>query len=279
MLFLAVETSSRCGSVALFSGGTCLRETIFPEGLVHGREITVHFKAMLDAQGLRPASIQAVSLSMGPGSYTGLRVGVAAAKSLAFALRIPAVTESSLRVIAGNAASAVPMASGSGAPTRVLTVLDGRQQFLYAALFEVRASSAPDLEASVTRTVPDGVFNLESLLANSLETEGGHLAGPDRGSEKILVVGDGADLFFQKLSDRESPPTEPGQRVEGVSFALRRFVRGPREWDAPRARVLGLLTAGRVPAARFDLEEIHRLEPSYMRRTEAELKLSAGGKP
>ena len=112
MRFIAMETSSRHGGLALFSGCDCLQESHFSEGLHHGRELTVHLQNMLSAQGLKPADLEAVSVSLGPGSFTGIRVGATAAKSLALALGIPVVWESSLRVTAGNALEA----AGEGPP-------------------------------------------------------------------------------------------------------------------------------------------------------------------
>jgi hypothetical protein len=76
------------------------------------------------------------------------------------------------------------------------------------------------------------------------------------------IFGGGADLFLEVLEDD----------------ALRRsLVRGPRAWDFPKARVLGLLGWPALSAARFDLAETHSLVPLYLRPSEPEIRLGAGG--
>src|SRR6266511_1772193 len=105
MLLLAIETSSSRGSIALLEGRELIEEAPFPEGLVHGREITVHLEEVMTRRGIAPGKLEAIAVGVGPGSYTGIRVGVTAAKTLAFALRIPVIPESSLRVTAANARS------------------------------------------------------------------------------------------------------------------------------------------------------------------------------
>jgi tRNA threonylcarbamoyladenosine biosynthesis protein TsaB len=260
MLILAIETSSVRGSLALFSGGTCLRETFFPEGLLHGREITAHLDALLKEAGLTARSLQAISVSIGPGSYTGIRVGVTAAKSLGYSLALPVVTESSLRVLAGNAAAQ------GGEAVEVGVVLDGRQRFLYGALFQVHprllkpaapSGDAPGWdEAVVERLSPDEVQEATEL-AKSFARRDPACRGPC--PRKTLVLGDGVEKFL---------------KAQEGSHA---FERGPPDGHVPKASVLGHLTARRAEEARFDLEAIHRLEPAYLRVTEAERKLLARG--
>src|SRR5262245_281539 len=123
---LAIETSSAQGSLALLEGPALLEETVFPEGLVHGRELTVHLESLMARLGLAPRSIQAIAVGVGPGSYTGIRVGVTAAKTLALALRVPLLARSSLEVIAS---AALGSRAGPGPPP-VVPVIDGKQRHL-----------------------------------------------------------------------------------------------------------------------------------------------------
>ena len=122
MILLAVETSSARGSLALREGSRPVREVLFEEGLVHGREVTARLDELLRLEGLGPGAIGAIAVGIGPGSYTGIRVGVTAAKSLAFALRIPIVAESSLLVLAAGAAA--PDRGDAAVRGLVLPVLD-----------------------------------------------------------------------------------------------------------------------------------------------------------
>ncbi len=249
MILLAIETSSSRGSLALLVDGTLSREVCFPEGLLHGREITARLDDMLRAEGLRARSLDAIAVSVGPGSYTGLRVGVTAAKTLAFALGIPVVPESSLKVMAGNAAGEPP--------AFLLPILDGRRGHLFWGLFATSAGGGSGLEASIddaiTRLLPDKGTDAEEILA-ALEP----LPAPGEPAPRVLTMGDGADLLLEALS-------------------LPFLSRGPASWDAPKACVLGRLVVDRAALASFDREAVHRLEPAYLRITEAERRLAAKG--
>lgn len=253
-LLVAIETSSTRGGLSLFSGPRCLREAAFPEGLLHGRELTVRLKELLAMEGRMARSLEAISVSVGPGSFTGTRVGVTAAKVLAFALRIPVVAESALRVLAGNA---LVSPDGPLKGAAVATVLDGRQGVFFWAAFHAGPRGMPDLDASLERLTEDAVADPNGIvlaLEAALAARGG--AGDSSTPLPILVIGDGAD---QVLERAQSPL----------------LLRGPREWDLPRSSVLGLLTASRVANSGFDLEAVHRLEPRYLRSSEAERKLAA----
>jgi tRNA threonylcarbamoyladenosine biosynthesis protein TsaB len=262
MLFLAIETSGLRGSLALFAGGRCLREAVFEEGLVHGRELTARLEESLSREGFKARSLEGIAVSVGPGSYTGIRVGVTAAKSLAFALGIPVIGESSLRVLAGNAAALPDAPEPAPRPMllRVAAVLDARQSHFFGACFEVEQP----IRASEASTVFPGGIAVRRLCR---DTAGGARAvaetiiPPESPDGEVLVVGDGADAFLRSEAIRQGGPSS--------------LVRGPREWDVPRARVLGLLTAERMASARFDAEAVHSLEPAYLRVTEAERKLAA----
>ena len=82
---LALETSGRTGSVALARQGTVLSEEEFPHGLKHAAGIIPIIDRMCRSAGWGPWDIDEIYVSIGPGSFTGLRVGVTVAKSLAFA--------------------------------------------------------------------------------------------------------------------------------------------------------------------------------------------------
>ena len=262
MILLAVETSSVRGSLALREGSKPAREILFEEGLVHGREVTARLEDLLGLEALEPASIGAIAVGIGPGSYTGLRVGVTAAKSLAFALRIPVVAESSLLVLAAGAAAGAereaartPTLMGPprrremmGPPKRravLLPVLDARQGLFFHGIFEASAGRIERLSA-------DGAALPGEILA----------ALRASGAQEAVVLGEGADAFLAAAG-----------AVEEGSLSLRRL---DRESDLPRAGVLAEIAAERASRARFDAEAVHSLEPAYLRITEAERKLALG---
>jgi len=251
MKLLAIETSGTRGSLSLFDGTTCLRESFFPEGLLHGREITVHLEQLLRLEGLEARSLDGVAVSVGPGSYTGTRVGVTAAKSLAYSLGIPLLGESSLRVIAANALAGSDLTPDeSRGPVRVLTLVDARRGAFFVGAFAMSAGPLALGDDLVESLTPIRMGQATDVVRDP----------PLRGApgSPFLVAGDGADSFLESIEDSERAS----------------FRRGSRDWDAPRASVLGYLTARRLESARFDLEAIHQLEPSYLRVSEAELRFS-----
>ena len=255
MLFLATETSSSRGSLALFLDRRCLREVPFPEGLVHGREIAAKLRQLLDAEGLGPRALGGVAVSIGPGLYTGCRVGVTAAKTLAFALGIPLVALSSLDVLAATAFDAASRGSagpesttqGGARPMKLAPILDGRRGFFYGALFRpatISDSAAGEPIVTSVREAPDQVGRVEQLKG---------LLDPG-----TWISGDGADGLLEVLGD------DPLQKE---------LVRAPADWDLPTARALGEL-AWREFDNPLDEEAMHRLEPSYLRPSEPEILLA-----
>ncbi|MBI4313399.1 MAG: tRNA (adenosine(37)-N6)-threonylcarbamoyltransferase complex dimerization subunit type 1 TsaB [Candidatus Omnitrophica bacterium] len=127
MKLLGIETSTRTCSVAVSSD-----ENIFSALTVYGSRrpsdhLMVGVERCLETAGFQAEELDAIAVGVGPGSFTGIRVGVTAAKSLAYALSKPAVAVSSLDVLAANVA-------GAGLPLWV--VVDARKEKLYAALYE-----------------------------------------------------------------------------------------------------------------------------------------------
>jgi tRNA threonylcarbamoyladenosine biosynthesis protein TsaB len=103
MLTLGIETSSAGGSVALVRAGTLLGEhDLDPAGRRHARSLVAEIGRQLEAAGARPADCDAVAVSIGPGSFTGLRVGVVAAKTFAYATGCRLAAIDTFLAIAGN---------------------------------------------------------------------------------------------------------------------------------------------------------------------------------
>ena len=89
MLTLAFETSAKAGSVALLEDGRLLGESYQNTGLTHSQTLLTMAEDLLKSCGLTPRDVEAVAVAAGPGSFTGVRIGVAAAKGLAWGGEIP----------------------------------------------------------------------------------------------------------------------------------------------------------------------------------------------
>jgi tRNA threonylcarbamoyladenosine biosynthesis protein TsaB len=103
MRAIALETSGLLGSIALVENGQILSEEEFPHGFKHAAGIISLIDRLTRAKGWTPQDLSEVYVSAGPGSFTGLRVGITVAKTLAFALAAKLVAVPSTQVIAHNA--------------------------------------------------------------------------------------------------------------------------------------------------------------------------------
>ena len=132
-LLLSLETSSPVCSVALHrvADGSLIGQSELRLDKSHSTHLTVLIEQLLANTGHRLADLAAVAVSDGPGSYTGLRIGAAAAKGLCFALDIPLVAVSTLRALAAQ------VVAGTTRPENNMfcPMLDARRMEVYAALY------------------------------------------------------------------------------------------------------------------------------------------------
>jgi tRNA threonylcarbamoyladenosine biosynthesis protein TsaB len=124
---LAVETSGRVGSVALVENGAVVAEEQFPHGLKHAAEMVPMIDRLCRGRGWAAEDLSELYVSAGPGSFTGLRIGITLAKTMAFATGLRIVAVPTVRVLAENA---------PGEAERVLIVLDAKRGQIFTALFE-----------------------------------------------------------------------------------------------------------------------------------------------
>lgn len=149
-IILNIETSTRNCSVALSDGGRllALRET---EGNEHAARIALFVDEVLQEAGRQCSDIEAVAVSAGPGSYTGLRIGVSMAKGLAYSLDCPLISVSPLQAMALAAASKTAEDSALG-NALFCPMIDAGRMEVYAALYnregtEIRGISADIVDA------------------------------------------------------------------------------------------------------------------------------------
>jgi tRNA threonylcarbamoyladenosine biosynthesis protein TsaB len=128
---LGIETATTVCAAALVRGGTVVAESLLDAGRVHAEQLMGQIAAVLGPGGVE--SLGGVAVSIGPGSFTGLRIGVSVAKGIAFAGDIPLVGVPTLEALALHAAET----DGTPAGTRLLAALDARRDEVYCQLFEV----------------------------------------------------------------------------------------------------------------------------------------------
>ena len=197
MRLLAFETSAKAASVALFEDGKLLAEQYQNTGLTHSQTLLVMAQQLLTQCNLTAQDVNAVAVANGPGSFTGVRIGAAAAKGFAWGAEAPIYGVSTLEA----------MALGLGIYEGVVCpVMDARRAQVYNALFYVN-------QGVVTRQTPDRAIALEDLK-NELK----NLEKP------IYLVGDGSVLCYNTLKEDVPglilPPEERmHQRAVGVGLA------------------------------------------------------------
>ena len=197
MLLLAFETSAKAASVALFDGKNLLAEQYQNTGLTHSQTLMVMAQDMLDQCGKKPSDVEAVAVANGPGSFTGVRIGVAAAKGFAWGREIPIYGVSTLEA----------MARGLGIfDGYVCPVMDARRSQVYNALFYVN-------QGVITRQTEDRAISLEDLKNELKNVE-----------KPIFLVGDGSILCYNTLQQDVPnlvlpPESRVHQRAVGVGLA------------------------------------------------------------
>lgn len=200
MNILALDSSSKAASCALVSEGRLIGEYYIDSGLTHSQTLMPMIEQLCNTSGISLQQVDRIAVSKGPGSFTGLRIGMANAKALAFALNIPCAGISTLLSLAYNL---------HGREGICATVLDARCHQVYYALFQLRHDK-------VIRLQEDAAAPMESLLESLTK-----MSGP------IFLVGDGATLCFDyiklypDLKNRtySAPPHLSLQHASSVGFA------------------------------------------------------------
>ena len=173
MKLLALDTSAKAASVCVAQEYNIIGEFMINTAVTHSQTLMPMVEQLLKNTSTSFDEIEAIAVNAGPGSFTGVRIGVAAAKGLAFKHSLPCVPVSTLESMAYNYLGACGI---------VCSVMDARCSQVYNALFRITGDRAE-------RLCDDRAMALGDLQAE--------LAGYD---EKILLVGDGAEISFKYLS-------------------------------------------------------------------------------
>ncbi|MEA3544499.1 MAG: tRNA (adenosine(37)-N6)-threonylcarbamoyltransferase complex dimerization subunit type 1 TsaB [Thermodesulfobacteriota bacterium] len=191
---LAIDSSSSTGSVALCQGESLVAESLLNVRSTHSEKLLQQIDLLLGEASWTPADLDLLAVVTGPGSFTGLRIGIATIKGLAQVLNKPVVPVSSLQTIAMN----LPLAS-----VPICAFLDARKQEVYSQLFEWHPIAGPVALGEASVLPP------ERLLAGL--------------PEKVALVGDGVFLYRQLiadiLADRALIPVATAHQLRAVQAA------------------------------------------------------------
>ena len=210
MRILAFETSAKAGSVALLEEGLLLGEFYTNTGLTHSQTLLPMAEALLKNCGSTPGEIDAVAVAAGPGSFTGVRIGVAAAKGFAWGNQLPCYGVSTLE------AMALQLGLRDGL---ICPVMDARRQQVYNALFRME-------QGVLSRLTEDRAISLEELSTDLQQY-----------SEPVYLVGDGSLLCFRNLKEPcpgliLPPEHHLHQRAAGVALAAQQAINAGLPGDA-----------------------------------------------
>jgi tRNA threonylcarbamoyladenosine biosynthesis protein TsaB len=208
-MLLAFETSAKAASVALFDGEKLLGESYQNTGLTHSQTLMLMAEDLLKNCGATVSDLTAVAVAAGPGSFTGVRIGVSAAKGLAWGREIPCYGVSTLEA----------MALGLGVDNGyILPAMDARRNQVYTALFAVE-------NGIISRLFEDSAIAL-SELKEKLPSD-----------KPIFLVGDGSNLTYNTLrGDIPNlilpPEHKMHQRAVGVGLAANKAIAAGDVGDA-----------------------------------------------
>lgn len=160
-LILNIETSTEVCSVAIALNGQLLFKKESTEGLNHSKVLTVFIDELFKENNLKPESLDAVAVSKGPGSYTGLRIGVSVAKGLCYGLNIPLISVNSLEILGVFAAQnlAEYKLPDDGIPVLFCPMIDARRMEVYTSLYNIRGEEMRPVSAEII----DGQFLSELI--------------------------------------------------------------------------------------------------------------------
>ena len=178
MKILALETSAKAVSDAVVENGKLLCSGYQDTGLTRSRTLMPIVEHILKNADLTMADMDAIAVAAGPGSFTGIRIGVSAAKGLAFAVAKPAIGVSTLAAMARNVAFADGL---------VICAMDARRSQIYNAVFEAK-------DGHRTRLTEDRAIALADL-AEEMKAD----------PRPKTIVGDGARLCFDFLQNANVP--------------------------------------------------------------------------
>ena len=197
MTILAIDSSAKAASVCIANEEKIIGEFFINTSLTHSQTLMPMTEQLLKNTEMTIDDVDAIAVNAGPGSFTGVRIGVAATKGLAFPKNLPCVSVSTLESMAYNLL---------GTDCVVCAVMDARCSQVYNAMFRIKGET-------VERLTDDRALSLSDLLLEFKQTD-----------ERILIVGDGAEITYDFLKNEASnavlaPKNRRTQTASSVALA------------------------------------------------------------
>jgi len=232
-LVLAVETSGRMGSVAIAAGEQMLAETHLSGPMRHSAEVFPAISGLLNRFSRKPDEIDHIYISVGPGSFTGLRIAVSIAKIMHLANNVKIAAVDTLDVIAANADGYIQQ--GKAHVEQIAVVLDAKRGQFYIAAYRCAGDEQ--------QTASDGYW--EKIFPDSLMTASQFLDQFSVKSKPICLLGEGLVYYADTF------------RAEGIHFL-------DESCWTPRAEKVHMLGWKMARAGQF--ADSLTLQPKYLRK-------------
>ena len=203
MTILCIETSTSVCSAAVCKNGSLIRQCMSLEGSNHARLLPRYIEELLSYAREQALCIDAVALSEGPGSYTGLRIGTSTAKGICYGLNIPLIPIPTLEILCEGARAGLEASGGILADAILLPMIDARRMEVYTAFYSAETKGERVAAKAVVVENEESLTNDQSPLTN------------DR---SVYYFGDGAakcSTVFMKPNWHYVPGIVPEARYMG----------------------------------------------------------------
>ena len=195
-LILSIETGTDICSVALSNDGELMALRESSEGRDHAKKVALFVDELLKETGVQPADLDAIAVGKGPGSYTGLRIGVSFAKGMCYALNIPLIAIGSLDALVQVAredydAGIIDVEEDDWNSSSLCPMVDARRMEVYTQIFDTNGTPHTDVSAEI--------ISEESF--SDIRTNG-----------KLIIFGNGAEKCCEVLPDAIYVSVTPSAR-------------------------------------------------------------------
>ena len=192
MYILGIDTATRVAGVAVVNEERLIVEKFLNNQKTHSQNLLPMIKQAIEEAGLKPEDLGGIAVTMGPGSFTGLRIGMAAAKSLAQVLNIPLIGISTMETIAYNIV---------GLPGFICPILDAQKSEVYSAIYYTRDDELTLMEGPYALTIHELVEKFK------------------RHSREVTFLGDAVPVYVNQLSQEMGPKAHFASKINSLPRA------------------------------------------------------------